>query len=575
MKEQEAAQTAVGEASGESERREDDLYVTSYDVHGDDGDLSVAVSTSAASLANSVVEGTKHAMAHWKILLFGQAISFLVAGAAASSATLHLECELSAPTAQTAGVYVLLSVHCLFMWLHRSGCCPSAEMRSLSEETAELPDHIRHRRERRALNRSNDDDDDDDDNDGSDFDDPDGDIHHSDAELYIDPVLGAPADKHHDDAISEHAELEKTKLTGEHTGHTILGLPWLSIHAPWWAWLGIAFLDVEANYFTFLAMRYTTLTSVVLFGALAIPSAMLCSKLFLARHYRFVHLLGAGVCLLGVCTNVLADFEEIHAHNEEGAASEDEYGEAKNEQQPYPRRVLGDFLAISGGLLLGINDVLAEIAVKTFGGGWNEYCAMLGFFGIIISIIQLLILELEDISKFFSSDQEYHDGLKQAEMAAQDAFTPTDDFLGIDGIDDTMISEDIDGYDASDPIACHPSSGILLLVTYVIANYLHYVFVSRFLVISEAALLNLSLLTADLWSALFAVIAEDLRISQLFYLALILIISGVFLYETGPSPIVGAGPIEFDDHLSHPGQIGRRGSQRVSAGDDLEHRSIT
>mmetsp|Transcript_30699 Transcript_30699/g.44642 ORF Transcript_30699/g.44642 Transcript_30699/m.44642 type:complete len:562 (+) Transcript_30699:91-1776(+) len=520
------------------DKEEEDLYVTAYDVHGSECGGSVCMSTGGGSVAMSVYEGTMAAVSHWKVMVFGQGISFLVACAAAGSATLHLECELSAPTAQTAGVYLLLSLHALWMWLQRCGLVRASVTRLAHETSLELSSQQQLREERHRLpQHSYDCDEEDEDEEG--FAAVDGEIVHDEAEVYVDPALSN---------ATAGSVLRKKETAAP---YSLFGLSWLPLHAPWWAWLGIAFLDVEANYFTFLAMRYTTLTSTVLFSSLAIPSAMLCSKLFLHRHYKLVHIIGAATCLAGVLTNVFADYEESH-HDDDYSppssadhdlSSEDDYGQPTQPDQ-YPRRVLGDFLAISGGLLLGINDVLAEIAIKTFGGGWNEYCAMLGLFGFLISTVQVLLIESKDIQKFFSSDEEYHQGVKEAAAAAFAAsISPTDDFLGLDNnMDDNLYNnnnqENPNVYNASDPIACHPSSGMILLFTYVMANYLHYVGVSRFLIISEAALLNLSLLTADLWSAVFAVIAEHLQIHPLFYLALLLIMSGVFLYETGPSPIL-------------------------------------
>lgn len=60
---------------------------------------------------------------------------------------------------------------------------------------------------------------------------------------------------------------------------------------------------------------------------------------------------------------------------------------------------------------------------------------------------------------------------------------------------------------------------------------------ASFLLISEAALLNLSLLTTDLWSATFSVLTEGITPSPLFWVALVVIFLGVFLYEMGPSPV--------------------------------------
>jgi solute carrier family 35 protein F1/2 len=224
---------------------------------------------------------------------------------------------------------------------------------------------------------------------------------------------------------------------------------------------------------TVLAYRYTTITSITLFDALAIPSAMSLSYLFLGRRYTPIHFLGILVCMSGIVYNVLADYE------------------SKSSSDGYPHKVLGDILAIAGGIVYGANDVLAETAVRRFGGP-TEFLAMIGFFGLLISVIQAAVLERADIAEFFS---------------------PSDG-------------------------ACSVGTGLGLLIAYALTCSLSYVGASRFLTISEATFLSLSFLTADFWSLGFSIIAERIVPSPLFFVALTLTISGVIIYEIGPSAIV-------------------------------------
>ena len=56
--------------------------------------------------------------------------------------------------------------------------------------------------------------------------------------------------------------------------------------------------------------------------------------------------------------------------------------------------------------------------------------------------------------------------------------------------------------------------------------------------VSEATYLNLSLLTGDLWSVLFSVVVERIITSPLFFVALVLVLSGLVLYEIAPSQAV-------------------------------------
>ena len=70
-----------------------------------------------------------------------------------------------------------------------------------------------------------------------------------------------------------------------------------------------------------------------------------------------------------------------------------------------------------------------------------------------------------------------------------------------------------------------------------------YIGASHFLIISDAAFFNLSLLTGDLWSVIFSVIAEHIVPEPLFFAALMLVLSGVVMYEMAPSPALGKGMI--------------------------------
>jgi len=54
----------------------------------------------------------------------------------------------------------------------------------------------------------------------------------------------------------------------------------------------------------------------------------------------------------------------------------------------------------------------------------------------------------------------------------------------------------------------------------------------------HAAFLMFSLLTGDAWSVVFSVFGEGIKPPPSFYVALIITVSGVFIYETAPSPVV-------------------------------------
>ena len=243
----------------------------------------------------------------------------------------------------------------------------------------------------------------------------------------------------------------------------------------------LAFFDVQANAITMLAFRYTTLTSITLFDALAIPSSMIISRCVVfrsSRRYFPLHYLGVIICMAGVVLNVFQDYE-----------SDVNDAEDDTEKEEYPHKLWGDVCAIVGGILYGLNDVLTELTVSK-AGATTEYLGMLGACGFAIAFSQSLLLERADISAFFSSD------------AAE----------------------------------CSQQSGFLLLSAFVGVTMCSYVGASYFLILSEAAFFNLSLLTGDLWSVIFSIVAERIVPKPLFFAALAAVLSGVVVYEMAPSP---------------------------------------
>lgn len=273
---------------------------------------------------------------------------------------------------------------------------------------------------------------------------------------------------------------------------------WKSIplQASPWAYFAIALLDVEASYATVLAYKFTTLTSASVFDAVAIPSAMILSRLILKRSYRWIHLVGVAICLAGILAMVFIDYEtdvqeeEVAQEEDEGEQVDAEELEEVEEYEEYPHRLLGDCLAIVGGVLFGARDVLTEKTIREVENSTVEYLGMIGIFGTLISIVQVFLVERNVVANLVADS------------------------------------------------ACSVPAGVFLFGAYMVTCGLQYWSSAAFLFISEAALLNLSLLTADLWSAVFSVVDERIIPPPMFWLALFLILGGVLVYEVGPSPIV-------------------------------------
>lgn len=278
------------------------------------------------------------------------------------------------------------------------------------------------------------------------------------------------------DADSNDTEEQRNATDDTAIGDSNSGLFW-----PIRWYFILAFFDVQANAITMLAFRYTTLTSITLFDALAIPSSMIISRCVVfrsSRRYFPLHYVGVILCMVGVVLNVFQDYES------------DTNAQDNVEEEEYPHKLWGDVCAIVGGILYGLNDVLTELTVSK-AGATTEYLGMLGSCGFVIAFSQSLLLERQDIMGFFSDDEGAE---------------------------------------------CSRESGFFLLFAFVGVTVCSYVGASYFLILSEAAFFNLSLLTGDLWSVLFSVVAERIVPKPLFFAALAAVLSGVVVYEMAPSP---------------------------------------
>ena len=121
----------------------------------------------------------------------------------------------------------------------------------------------------------------------------------------------------------------------------------------WWAYAGLAALDVEANLLLVSAFRFTSLSSATLLDCASIPAAVALSAVLLGARYRRPHLAGAALCVLGLAFLVLAD------SGGGGAAA------AAAGSKPW----LGDVLVVVGATVYAGCNVLQE---KMLGKRWKQ-----------------------------------------------------------------------------------------------------------------------------------------------------------------------------------------------------------
>ncbi|KAJ3683171.1 hypothetical protein LUZ60_013398 [Juncus effusus] len=138
--------------------------------------------------------------------------------------------------------------------------------------------------------------------------------------------------------------------------------------------------------------------------------------------------------------------------------------------------VKGDVLVIAGSTLYAISNVSEEFVVKS--GDRIELMAMLGLFGAIISAFQISIFEREEL-------QSIH--------WTKDAVVP---FLG-----------------------------------FAVAMFLFYSTVPVLLKMSGSTMLNLSLLTSDMWAILIRIFAYQEMVDWIYYVAFAAVVVGLLIYS--------------------------------------------
>ncbi|XP_053177185.1 solute carrier family 35 member F2-like [Scomber japonicus] len=231
----------------------------------------------------------------------------------------------------------------------------------------------------------------------------------------------------------------------------------------WWKYLLLGLVDVEANYTVVKAYQYTTLTSVQLLDCFVVPVLMILSWWILKMRYRPVHYVAVCACLLGVGAMVGAD---LLAGRDQGSTS---------------NVLLGDALVLLSASLYAVSNVCQEYTVKNHSR--VEFLGMVGLFGTIISTIQMVILERNEVASIQWSWQ-----------------------VG------------------------------LLFSGYALCMYGLYSCMPIVIKLSSATSVNLSLLTADLFSLFCGIFLFQYNFSGLYLVSLVVILIGFITFNAVPTP---------------------------------------
>jgi solute carrier family 35 protein F1/2 len=419
----------------------------------DDTSVRSLAAGTVVSVSESAVKAMKTSMSHWQIIAFGQCLALLMGLRGVSTAFLYLECNVMAPAFQLCWIYLILSFN-LVLHVYYGGGGQGDHVGAAQTATQASP---------------------------------------------------SSKNKILDLSLLQQEQSQPT-MTAATTYYTIPGFPSMRIQTQWWKYLLLSILDMEGNYLTYLALKYTSLKSASLLDTMSIPAAMLASYMCLRKCYSGEHLTGAFICLMGAMVMVFADYSE-----EQYSLMQEQYNNDYYDNDNYylgddyydnaaaasasggimtSRKVRGDILAAVGGICWGLKDTMSESILHT--SNQTEFLGMLGLFGFLLSSLQVALLETSVAIDFFT------------------------------------------GFSDSTYATCSAGQTYGMFFATIVIFVLYYMGIARFLNVSEAALLQLSLLAADLYAVLFSVIEDHKLPTWMFGLSMLLILFGVLVYESSP-----------------------------------------
>ncbi|KAF9184844.1 hypothetical protein BGZ51_003109 [Haplosporangium sp. Z 767] len=223
-----------------------------------------------------------------------------------------------------------------------------------------------------------------------------------------------------------------------------------------------AFVDVEGNYFVVKAYKYTSLLSAMLLDAWTIPCVVLLSVFYLQMRFLRFHYLGVSVAMIGIGFLIWSDMEA-------------------GKDFPGSDYIKGDLFCVLGATLYAVSNVYQEFLVRQT--HMYEVVGQLGFWATILTGIQLLVLERDEIR-------------------------------------DVKWTPEVVGY----------------MIGFDIALFTMYSVSPILIHLSSATFFNLSLLTSDFYGLILGIILFNAKINRLYPIAYVLIVVGIIVYNIYPAP---------------------------------------
>ncbi|KAK6942616.1 Solute carrier family 35 member SLC35F1/F2/F6, partial [Dillenia turbinata] len=239
----------------------------------------------------------------------------------------------------------------------------------------------------------------------------------------------------------------------------------------WYALLG--FVDVQGNYLVNKAYQYSSITSVTILDCWTVAWVIILTWVFLGTRYTLWQFVGAGLCLLGLCLVLLSD-----AGIGGGGGS---------------RPLLGDMLVIGGTIFFALSNVGEEICVKK--KDRVEVVAMIGIFGLLVSVIEISILERKNLESIKWS----------AEI-------------------------------------------ILAFCGYALSTFAFYTLAPFVLKLSGATMFNLSILTSDMWAVVIRIFIYEQEVDWLYYVCFAIVSIGLVIYSRGEKQPVPGNAEDANDN---------------------------
>ncbi|XP_026426919.1 solute carrier family 35 member F2-like [Papaver somniferum] len=272
-----------------------------------------------------------------------------------------------------------------------------------------------------------------------------------------------------------------TPLTQSLCTYTLLALVYTPIFlsrrqklmVPWYWYLLLGFIDVQANFLVIKAYQYSSITSVTLLDCWTTPWVMILTWIFIGTRYSLCQFFGAATCVVGLCLVLLSDSSG---------------GGSSGGSAP----LLGDALVIAGTLGCALSNVGEEFCVKK--KDLTELLAMLGIFGMLVSICQVLLLERSNLEAVKWSPE--------------------------------VIS---------------------LFGGFALSTFMFYSIVPYVLKLGGSVLFNLSILTSDVWVLIIRVFVYQQSIPWLYYLSFVVVVVGLIIYSTTDRNAISAINSETQD----------------------------